>query len=162
MKVVLQCQNQEALGSALWGLQLLRTWRGPNPPKTAHRVFRQETQSRMVRHIQLEMAQWTLARSTKALASKAKAKESKDSKDSETRTRTGTRTRTQLNVEIVESAVTSRRIVEARRTRPTKVVRHNLDSVKLAKNEVPVAEGVFDVSCFNVDAVEVRESEWIS
>ena len=40
---------------------------------------------------------------------------SKDSKDSKTRTRTVTRTRTQLNVGIVESAVTTRRIVGAKK-----------------------------------------------
>ena len=30
MKVILRCQNQDALRSALWGL---RTWRGPTHPK---------------------------------------------------------------------------------------------------------------------------------
>ena len=66
------------------------------------------------RHTQVEMTQWTSVHSAKARA-KGKGHQGQQ--------RTArTRTRNQLNVEIVESAVTTRRIVGARRTRPTKVV----------------------------------------
>ena len=66
-----------------------------------------------------------LTRNHQLLNQKAKAKTSNDSKSSKTRTRTGTRTRNQLNVGIVEYAITTRRIVGPRRIRPTKMVRRD-------------------------------------
>ena len=74
-----------------------------------------ETQSRKTRHIEEEITQRTLVRSAEVRAStaKSKAKRSKESKD---RKDSNTRTRTQLNVGMAESAVTTRRIVGARRT----------------------------------------------
>ena len=85
--------------------------------------------SRKACHTQEEVTQRTSVHSARTRASTARvsmvraiAKGSKDSKDRKTRTRTGTRTRNQLNVGIVESAITTRRIVGARRTRPTKMV----------------------------------------
>ena len=63
-------------------------------------------------------------RSAKARAStaRAQAKGSEDSTDCKTMIRTRTRTRTQSNVGSLEGAVTTRRIVGARRIGPTKVV----------------------------------------
>ena len=39
MKVVLQCQNQDALRSALWEPTTSQNWAGSKPPKRAHSVF---------------------------------------------------------------------------------------------------------------------------
>ena len=63
---------------------------------------------------------------------------------------------------------------KARPTRPTKVVprertinyknttdAHNLESTKPVNNEPEVEVGVFDMCYFNVDAVEVPDSEMI-
>ena len=63
-------------------------------------------------------------RSAKARAStaRAQAKGSEDSTDCKTMIRTRTRTRTQSNVGSLEGAVSTRRIVGARRNGPTKVV----------------------------------------
>ena len=137
-----------------------------------------ETRSRKVRHTQEETTRWTSARLAKARANKAKAstarakaegsKDSKDNKD-RTRARTMRTTRIRMNVGTLESADTTRKTVGARRT-PTKVVRkestkpnatdaHNLDSAKPANSEPEVEICEFDMSYFNVDAVEVRESE---
>ena len=38
---------------------------------------------------------------------------------------------------------------------------HNLDSTRPANNEPEMELGGFDMSDFKVDAVEVRESDWI-
>ena len=118
-----------------------------------------EARSRKARHIQEEMTQWILVRS-------ARAKGTKDSKHSKTRPRA----RTQLNVGFVESAVS---LLEGllEKTIPTMLVQrgknkntmdaHILDSTKPIKSEQEVEIGGFDTSYCNVNAVEVRESEWI-
>ena len=68
----------------------------------------------------------------------------------------------------MDSAVRTRRVVGARRTRSRKVVEKertqrtlNLDSTKPANGKPEAEIGGFDMSYFNVDAVEVRESERI-
>ena len=97
---------------------------------------------------------------------KGKAKGSKNSKDSKTRTGTGTgtRTRTRLKVGIVEGAVTPRRFVGARRTRPTKVVQRGknknnnarLESTRVQKRlhgtQAPHTGNVFRVMWISLSA----------
>ena len=89
------------------------------------------------------------------------------------RTRTRTRTWTQSNVGTAESAVTARRIVGAARTKPLKVVQRErtrtraqrmltISTLQKPANDEPEVEvGGLGMSYFNVDALEVRESEWI-
>ena len=55
--------------------------------------------------------------------------------------------------------------IGSRRTRPTRHKNtkdaHNLDSTKAANHDSQVEVGGFDVSYFNVNAVEGQELEWI-
>ena len=102
---------------------------------------------------------------------KGKGKGKQGQQGPQDKTRTKTRTRIQLNVGIVESAVTTRRTVGARRHRPTKrgfkgrlkskntTDAHNLDSTTPANNVPEVEIGGIEMNQVNVYAVEVRESE---
>ena len=106
-----------------------------------------------------------------ASTARARAEGSKDSKD-ETGVRTRTRTRIRLNVGIVESADTTRKTVEARRT-PTKVVRKGSTNPRMqrmltiltrrnpANVEPKVEIGGVDMIFLDVDELQQQGSEWI-
>ena len=66
-----------------------------------------------------------------------KGRGKREARTARTRTSTTTRTRTQSKVGTVESAVTTRRIVRARRIRPTKVV-HGEKEPKKSTTDAPV------------------------
>ena len=115
------------------------------------------------RHIQEQMTQWTLGAFDKGKGKHGKGK-GKGKQGQQGRDRSKDKDKN-------KDAVTTRRIVGARRTGPTKVIQrertrknttdaHNLDSTKPANSEPEVEIGGFDMGYFNVDAMEVRECEW--